>query len=115
MGPTSRPTNVDLGIATFLIGGVVGFIVGASVDLWIPALLGAILIVLGGQMVNARRTTRAIQEVHGPSRVMFDRGKEMGYQQGWHDCRQQAAVVPMRRRREDDDDEVVAGIDFLRS
>lgn len=59
--------------------------------------------VILGQCIHCRRIARIIHETHGPSRVMFQRGKDLGYQEGWRDCARRfvgPVVVPMMKAHE---------------
>lgn len=71
---------------------------GAITDTRGPTAIGIIGSLMACQLFHCHRMSKIIRDTHGPSRVMFERGKDMGYQQGWRDGHKAArpVLVPLR-------------------
>lgn len=97
MRPNRRLSSIHYGAVALAIGLPMS-IYGAITDTRAPTALGIIGVIVAGQMFNCHRTDRIIRETHGPSRAMFERGKQMGYDLGWREGRQSARPVLVQLR-----------------
>lgn len=80
-----------------IVGGVLSLAAGVDLESLRFLFVGGVATVVGGQLILCSHLTELISAVHGPSRAMFDRGREMGYQAGWREGHRSArpVVVPM--------------------
>lgn len=88
-----RAVKYGTGLA---VGATAAYLSGAFFDLDLAIIVGLSFGILIAQCLHCGRIARVIQETHGPSRLMFEKGKQMGYQQGWRDGHRSArpVVVP---------------------